>query len=198
MSTKIFELVDRISSTIKLPFQVRPLSAEALKIPWTIEEVGGLKLKKFSKLTAIESGILSSFRLDLITEVTEQKRRMAELFTEMSEMLGVDNLEQLQELMGDADRLLKLAKDKGVVAEQVSEWVDRLIATQQDFNTDATKLLMELNVITFMVAMRGEDPEWDYDDTYNNLTSAEMSSISAFIFSEEGVKDPEEAVEIKK
>lgn len=198
MVTKIFELVDRISSTIKLPFQVRPLEPGAIKIPWTEEEVGGLKLKKFSKLTAIESGILSSFRLDLITQVTEQKRRMAELFTEMSEMLGVDNLEQLQELMADADRLLELAKDKGVVAEQVSEWVDRLIATQQDFNTDATKLLMELNVITFMVAMRGEDPEWDYDDTYNNLTSAEMEEISAFIYSEEGVKDPEEAVEIKK
>ncbi|MEN9870419.1 MAG: hypothetical protein RLZZ171_1407 [Cyanobacteriota bacterium] len=198
MTTKIFELVDRISSTIKLPFQVRPISAEALKIPWSWVETGGLKLKSFSKLTAIESGILSSFRLELITQVTEQKRRMAELFAEMSKLLGVDNLDELQELMADADRLLELAKNQGVVAEQVSEWVDRLISTQQDFNVDATKLLLELNVITFMVAMRGEDPDWDYSDTYNNLTSSEMEEIMAFIYSEEGVKDPEEAIELKK
>jgi hypothetical protein len=198
MTTRIFEAVDHISTTIKLPFQVRPIAEDRLKIPYTIQEVAGLKLKSFSKLTAIESGIISAFRVKLVQEVAEQKRLMGLLFTEMSVALQLDELDKLQDLLTDADRLLLLAEKTGVDAEKVSDWVERLIDVTQSFNTDATRLLMELNIITFIVAMRGEDDQWDYADTYNNLTEPEMRLVLDFCYEEEGVVEEMSTEEVKK
>jgi hypothetical protein len=189
--SKLFERVDEIASAIKLPFAVRPLEIEKLKIPYTTKTIGGLKLRKFGKVTALESGILASFRLDYVAEVNDIKTRVAALFVEMRDLLGVDNLDELQNLLVDSDKLLEFASKNEVEAQQISDWTDRFIETGKLYNTDSTKLLMDLNLITFIVAMRGDNPEWDYEDTYSNLTSDEMQSILEFLYAEEGINAEE-------
>jgi hypothetical protein len=196
MNSLLFQKVDDIAIAAGLPFKVRPLDSDTCKIPFTVEKVAGLELRKYGKITAIETGILSAFRMEYIKESTECRMKIAELLREMSILLQVDSMEELTDLMGDADKLASLAQTNEVKQEEVQNWADRWLEINQEYNGERIKIVMNLDLVTFVIAMRGDNPNWDYADTYGLLTSEDHEEVLAFLYQEEGIELS--AVEEKK
>lgn len=189
-SSLLFEKVDNAAISDNLPFRIRPIAAEDCKIPFVVETVAGLNLRKYGKVTASEASILSAFRFKNVKESTDLQVEFAELYQEMSINLDVHTMSELNDLMLDPVKLKELEEKKQIDQEMVQSWADGWLELNRkvvlSYNT---KTVLELDLITFVIAMRGDNPDWDYEDTYGVLSQEEQLQVLEFLYAEEGV-DP--------
>jgi hypothetical protein len=153
--------------------------------------IGNYELTKIGVVTAGESAVIQALRAKVALAVRSAQKSIFEVFYVISEALGVENIEELQDLLGDPERLDAVFKEKEIDPEMSKNWLLVLDELRDTSDIDGVRGDIYHHIVTFVMCMRC-NPEWDYGDT-EQMTTEEMDEVIKFLNDEEDKLDPPSA-----
>jgi hypothetical protein len=153
------------------------------KRPYYKVAIGNYELTKIGVVTAGESAVIQALRSKVALAIRAAQTNIFEIFYVISEALGVENIENLQQLLGDPERLDAVLKEKGIEREVAENWLLVLNELRDTTDIDGIRGDVYHHIVTFVMCMRC-NPEWDYADT-EQMTTEEMDAVLQFLNDEE-------------